>query len=65
MNSLQRCAGAALAAAGSYVVLYRFGQTWGATAQEQQQPLAGDELLPDATALTTHAVTVDRAGRRP
>ena len=38
--------------------LYRLGQTWGATGQEQQQPLAGDELLPDARAWTTHAITV-------
>ena len=49
---------AAVAAAGGYAVLYRLGQTWGATGQEQQQPLAGDELLPNATALTTHAITI-------
>jgi hypothetical protein len=45
-------------AAGAYAALYRLGQTWGATAQEQRQPLAGDELLPEATALTTHAITI-------
>jgi hypothetical protein len=49
---------AALAAAGGYAALYRLGQTWGATAQEQRQALAGDELLPEATALTTHAITI-------
>ena len=30
----------------------------GATGQEQQQPLAADELLPDARAWTTHAITI-------
>ena len=49
---------AALAAVGGYAALYRLGQTWGATGQEQQQPLAGDELLPDARAWTTHAITI-------
>ena len=37
---------AALAAVGGYAALYRLGQTWGATGEERQQPLAGDELLP-------------------
>lgn len=49
---------AAIAAAGGYAALYRLGQSWGATRQEQQQPLAGDELLPDARAFTTHAITI-------
>jgi hypothetical protein len=30
----------------------------GAIAREQRQPLAGDELLPEATALTTRAITI-------
>jgi hypothetical protein len=51
-------AAAALAVAGWYATLYRLGQTWGATAQEQRQPLAGGELLPEARALTTHAITI-------
>jgi hypothetical protein len=38
--------------------LYRLGQTWGATERERQQALAGDELLPDATAWTTHGITI-------
>src|SRR5215207_7008933 len=58
MRPISRGATAALAAAGGYATLYRLGQTWGATDQEQQQPLAGDELLPAATALTTHAITI-------
>ena len=49
---------AALAAVGGYARLYRLGQTWGATDQELQQALAGDELPPDATARTTHAITI-------
>jgi hypothetical protein len=51
-------AAALAAAAGGYVTLYRLGQTWGATDHEQRQALAGDELLPAATALTTHAITI-------
>jgi hypothetical protein len=58
MRNLPRGAIATIVAAGGYAALYRLGQTWGATAQEQHQPLAGDELLPDATAWTTHAITV-------
>jgi hypothetical protein len=58
MRNLPRGATAAVVAAGGYAALYRLGQTWGATAQEQRQPLAGDELLPEATAMTTHAITV-------
>jgi hypothetical protein len=49
---------AALAAVGGFTCLYRLGQTWGATDQELQQVLAGDELLPDARAKTTHAITI-------
>ena len=58
MAHLSVGAAAALAAAGGYATLYRLGQTWGATDHEQRQPLAGDELLPEATALTTHAITI-------
>jgi hypothetical protein len=59
MGHLSVGAAAALAAAaGGYATLYRLGQTWGATDQEQRKALAGDELLPAATALTTHAITI-------
>jgi hypothetical protein len=50
---------AAAAAAGGYATLYRLGQTWGATNQERQQALVGDELLPNARAWTTHAITIE------
>jgi hypothetical protein len=58
MRHLPAGATAAVAAAGGYAALYRLGQTWGATDQERQQALAGDELLPDARAWTTHAITI-------
>jgi hypothetical protein len=50
---------AAVVAAGGYATLYRLGQTRGATDQERQQALVGDELLPNARAWTTHAITVE------
>jgi hypothetical protein len=58
MRNLTRGAAIMVAAAGGYAALYRLGQTWGASAQEQRQPLPGDELLANATAWTTHAITI-------
>ena len=58
MRQYQVGATTAVAAAGGYAALYRLGQTWGATDHEQRQVLAGDELLPDARARTTHAITI-------
>jgi hypothetical protein len=63
MRKLPRGAAVTIAAAGGYAALYRLGQTWGATAREQRQPLAGDELLPEARALTTHAITIAAPAR--
>jgi hypothetical protein len=40
MRTIPGAATAAVAMAGGYAVLYRLGQTWGATGQEQRQPLA-------------------------
>jgi hypothetical protein len=54
---------AAIAVAGGYAALYRLGQTWGATRQERRRALAGDELLPDARAFTTHAITIAAPAR--
>lgn len=59
MRQVSVGAAAGLAAVGGYAALDRLGQTWGATGQEQRQALPGDELLPDATALTTHAITIE------
>jgi prolyl-tRNA editing enzyme YbaK/EbsC (Cys-tRNA(Pro) deacylase) len=55
---LSKGVAAAVAAAGGYAVLYRLGQTWGSTALERRQALTGDELLPDARAFMTHAITI-------
>jgi hypothetical protein len=63
MNSRARGAAVTVAAACGYAALYRLGQTWGATAHEQRQALAGDELLLEATALTTHAITIAAPAR--
>src|SRR5918994_1103738 len=59
MRPISRGATAAVAAAGGYATLYRLGQTWGATDQERKQALVGDELLPNARAWTTHAITIE------
>lgn len=58
MRHVPTAATAALAAVGGYAALYRLGQTWGASDQELQEALAGDELLPDAKTWTTHAITI-------
>jgi hypothetical protein len=63
MGNLPTCTTVTVAAAGGYAALYRLGQTWGATVQEQRQALAGDELLPNATAWTTHAITIAAPAR--
>ncbi len=56
---------AALAAVGSGgVIAYplffrRWCLTWGATAEEVSRKLPGDELLPEASLVSTRAVTID------
>ncbi len=54
---------AALAAlAVQYFVLIRpWYQTWGATAEEAQQPLPGDAFWPDAASVETRAITIAAA----
>jgi hypothetical protein len=47
------------AVAGGYAALWWLGATWGATPDERREPLADDELLPDATLVTTHAISID------
>jgi hypothetical protein len=59
MRQVSRGAAAGPAAVGGSAALYRLGQTWRATGHEQRPALPGDELLPDATALTTHAITIE------
>lgn len=45
------------------VVLSRFyhlrNRDWGANASEQSRPFPGDELVPDASSLTTMAISID------
>jgi len=55
--------GAALAAGGGAVAyplfFRRWCLTWGATAEEVSGKLPGDELLPEASVVSTRAVTID------
>jgi hypothetical protein len=51
--------GAGAVAATGYVTLFRLGATWGATADERRRSLPDDELMADATLLTTHGITID------
>ena len=51
---------AGLAGIAAYAAVARpYMRTWGATPEEAQKPLPGDEDVPDAAASTTHAVTID------
>lgn len=57
-------AGAGLAAAGAAAALYRWAllpwaRTWGATPDEVECPLPGDEFVPDPDYATTHAITIN------
>src|SRR4029453_6373032 len=58
MRNLARGAAIMVMGAGGYAALYRLGQSWGASAQEQRQLLPGDALLANAPAWTTHAITI-------
>jgi hypothetical protein len=59
---IKTIAGSALAAAGSVIAYPLFFRrrclTWGATAEEISRKLPGDELLPEASLVSTRAVTV-------
>jgi hypothetical protein len=52
-------AAVAAATAVGYAALFRLGAMWGATPAERKKPLPGDGLVPGATLLTTHAITID------
>ncbi|MDR2983224.1 MAG: hypothetical protein LBV34_00125 [Nocardiopsaceae bacterium] len=55
-------AGAGLTAgtlAASYPLWRGWCLTWGATADEAESPMKGDELLPDADLVTTRAIAID------
>jgi hypothetical protein len=53
--------GLALAAAAYAPVLRHWYLTWGATAEEEQARLPGDDLLPGADLRTTRAISIDAA----
>jgi hypothetical protein len=59
-KSLLTCA-AALGAAGTVYALWLrpWHLCWGATQEEIEETLPGDELTPDAVHQTTHALTID------
>jgi hypothetical protein len=40
-------------------VLYYLGRTWGSTPEERGWRLAGDEIVPDASWIMDHAITID------
>jgi hypothetical protein len=46
------------AASGAYL-LRRLGKRWGATDDEVQRPLPGDDLVPHPMLETTHAISID------
>lgn len=51
---------AGLGAAAAYVAVARpWLRRWGATPDELEKPLPGDELVPDPGVVTTRAVTID------
>jgi hypothetical protein len=50
---------AGIAAAVYPLLLRRWCLTWGATAEEAERALPGDELLPDPSLVATRAVTID------
>ncbi|MFI7542452.1 SRPBCC family protein [Actinoplanes sp. NPDC049599] len=56
--------GLALAAAVYAPALRRWYLTWGATAEEAEATLPGDELLPEPDMLSTRAVTIDAPPER-
>lgn len=58
-NTFFSAMGLGLAAFGAYWKLIRpWHLTWGAAGDETQRGFPGDELLPDAKMLATHAITI-------
>lgn len=51
--------GLALAAVAYEFMLRPWQLTWGATDSESRKPLPGDDLVPNARYVTTHAVTIE------
>jgi hypothetical protein len=63
VTRLERIGVASLVAAGTAAVYFRFlrdrHMNWGATAEEVDGELAGDELMPEADIVATRAVEID------
>jgi hypothetical protein len=61
--TIRRLAGAAAAVVGGALLYRRLLRqpipTWGATVEEAEARLPGDELLPDADGVATRAITID------
>jgi hypothetical protein len=47
------------AVAGSYATVHHLGRTWGATPEERQRSVPGDEMVAGPKLQTTHAITID------
>jgi hypothetical protein len=56
---MKRMLTAAALAGAAYLILHRLGTTYGSTAAERQRTLPGDDIVPEPTFMTTHAVTID------
>lgn len=54
----------AVAATAAHAAARRVGRTWGATLAEAERPLPGDDLVPDADAQVTMAVSIDAPPER-
>ena len=54
--------GAALAAYTFLIRPWHLG--WGATEAELQEPLPGDDVVPNPTQEATHAITINAPGKR-
>jgi hypothetical protein len=43
---------------GVHAVLYHLGRTWGSTSAERTQALPGDDIVPDASWIMDHGITI-------
>jgi hypothetical protein len=58
---VKRLAGVIAAGSAVFVALHELGRRWGATRDEVRGRMVGDDIVPDATGRTTHAITIDAA----
>jgi hypothetical protein len=43
----------------THAVLYYLGRTWGSTPEERAEPLPGDDIVPDASWIMDHGITIE------